>query len=126
MHRNRLLSIENNINNCIEILKQKQSEPLIFAEKNKTHESLPERGPKFISKMEFEHAGDEDSPTFIDEAENCFPRIKKNFSSENILEKLQQLSEKVNKLKIEEKNHQKSTFANVPKRNTNNKEFSIS
>lgn len=110
-YRQRIESIENNIFMCIEILKEKKEEknweieefPIVnFDSEN---EIVPERGPKCMSQLEFEHAGDLDSPTFMDEDFQSEKFLNEtNISSSVVLEKLEELSEKLQNLKKEEEN----------------------
>lgn len=117
-YRNRMQSIENNIQTCIEIVREKEmgkiQTPVV--EVSYGSDYIPERGPKCISQMEFGHAGDIDSPSFYgSDSEISNTKVNKTVNSSIILEKLEELSDKINKLKVEQQTYRRNTVFNVPK-----------
>lgn len=111
-YRNRLESIENNLNFCIEALKESEKcSPII--EISYSNESVPERGPYCCSQLDWEPSGDTDSPTLTEE--NSSP--KKSLKSSIVLDKLQELSVKLEQLKHSSSRDRRKTLYNVPKKN---------
>ena len=145
-YRDRIESIENNLHLCIEMLREnnretgemrvgdeeevhdwgdnREAQEFPIVDFGSANEYSLERGPKCISRMEFEHAGDVDSPVFHEES--IYETQISSMGSSMVLEKLQALSMKVNNLKTEEENFRRSTLFNVPKNNTERKKNKIS
>ena len=109
-YRKRLERIENNLNFCIEALKESEK-PSPIVEISYSQELVPERGPKCSSQLEYEPSGDIDSPTWVDEEHSP----KKALKSSIVLDRLQELSMKLEQLKQSDTRNRSATLYNVPK-----------
>lgn len=114
-YRQRIESIEFNIQTCIDILKlEEQNLTLPPIQEDSPIKSLvPERGPVCLSQTEQSHNGDLDSPTDFEENISLSLPIKKSktVTSSIILDRLQGLSMKIEKLKSEEEKTRGKTIA---------------
>lgn len=122
-YRQRLESIENNLNFCIQALKETEAKATPIIEISyASDQSMPERGPVCFSQLDFEPVGDVDSPT-LTEDESFNPRSVK---SSVVLDRLQELSVKLEQLKQSDSRSRRTTVFNVPKKIDTKKKNKIS